>query len=378
MAIIKILKLVNFRNFSELSLCLGPHINILLGRNGVGKSSILEAIQLSATGKSTRSNIVARAIKFNQNEFLIKIDLQLYNNLIATISYKRDLKGERQILLNSKEAKSVVEIAAVLPICYMDSNSFNILSGPPQERRKLFDWGLFHVEHEFINIWKRYNNILKQRNSLLKKHKQQKFYDSWDNLFISHVLDLCNFRQKHFILLEPLFYFYLQILWPGYVQSYNKILIKLDHGLGDLKFDTSEDFKLKLKQKLKDSLSLDIMRNYTSLGPHRADLLFTINNIKAKEVLSRGQEKLIIIALYLAQLAIIRKEAKKNTTILMDDLAGELDKQALSKIYNQLLNLDHQLIITAIDIDHIPEELNIQSNQACLEKIKLFHVEQLS
>ena len=374
---IRSLKLSNFRNLECLELELSTSTNFIIGNNGSGKTSVLEAIYLLSTGRSFRTTNLAKLVRFDSKSLLINAAVSTSeggegeSGLISLVDYYRDnSNSERKLLLNNCPAKSVAEIAALLPVCIMDSASFHGLSSSPAFRRQLFDWGMFHVKPQFLNTWRKYNHILAQRNALLRQIKQDSRLTyqqhSWDELFIAEAYELINLRYEHFQLLKAAFNDYIKQFLPKFAYS---IKLEINHGVGyGVKSVNSID-KSYINQCLTDRFGLDINRGYTSTGPHRADIVFKYNDLIAKDLVSRGQEKLIIVAFYLAQLKVIKQETEKKCTVLFDDLAAELDKDSLALLYQQLLTTEHQLVFTAIRENDMPV-LNKQD--------KLFHVEQLT
>jgi DNA replication and repair protein RecF len=231
------------------------------------------------------------------------------------------------------------------------------------------------VKHGFLAAWRNYNHILLQRNTLLKKINGLDFgsatlaCSSWDELFLDSAIILISIRQQYFDLLEPKFNFYINKLLP---KLNGLIKLTINHGIPVGKDNLKDNFKNYFKTVLTKKLPQDLYRGFTSIGPHRFDLIFKLHDHLAKDLLSRGQEKMLIMALYLAQLDVIKQETGKKCTILIDDLAAELDIGAQTLIYQELLAAEHQLIISAINHYDIP---GLASQQA--EKIKMFHVEHL-
>lgn len=366
---IKSLKLSNFRNFSEKSINLSDSINLILGRNGVGKSTVLEALYLLGTGRSTRVSNLSKIITFDSQYTAINAVINQDNELQSIIEYQRNINGARKLIFNGKNQKSLADIARFLPICSLDGNSFRGLSSTPHYRRQLFDWGMFHVKHSFLDSWRKFNKILEQRNALLKNKAPRTSFITWDTMYIEAAVILIEARQEYFNKLRESFSSFIPRLLPSIS---NAIDIRINHGIGadaDISDITKKsDIESLLKQKLELNYQKDFFRGYTSTGPHRADIVFLYHNDLAKEIVSRGQEKMLIIAFYLAQLAIIKQCTGKKCTVLLDDIAAELDIKAHELLYKQLLELEHQLVITAIQKEQIPLDLTT---------LELFHVEQL-
>ncbi len=390
---IRSIKLANFRNLSSLNIELSDGVNFIIGHNGTGKTSILEAIYLLSTGRSFRTNNLAKLIKFNCEYLAINAALasSAEQEFTTLVDYHRNKKADKRLLLNNSAVKSIAEIAAILPVCNIDGEVFHALSSAPMYRRQLYDWGVFHVKHEFLNSWRRYEGVLKQRNSLLRQHarlyvrpdaenkhrniKGLREIRVWDNLFIDAAFELVQIRQAYFNLLEINFSYYIEKLLPKF--SYH-IRLGLNHGLGaelnNKKITDSDYFKAYLQAALADKLLHDLSRGYTSVGPHRMDIIFKYNDQVAKDLVSRGQEKLIIVAFYLAQLSVIKARAGKKCTVLIDDLAAELDPQSWQLLYQQLLASEHQLIFSAIS----EQQISLGSETSEPREIKMFHVEQLN
>ena len=379
---IRSIKLANFRNLSSLNIELSDGVNFIIGHNGTGKTSILEAIYLLSTGRSFRTNNLAKLIKFNCEYLAINAALasSAEQEFTTLVDYHRNKKADKRLLLNNSAVKSIAEIAAILPVCNIDGEVFHALSSAPMYRRQLYDWGVFHVKHEFLNSWRKYESVLKQRNALLRQSEPQKpsningLRDNkvWESLFIDAAVDLIQLRQKYFSLIEASFKHYISKLLPKF--SY-QIKLALNHGLGsefkNSRVTDSDYLNTYLQTELSQKLQQDLSRGYTSVGPHRMDVIFKYNDLVAKDLVSRGQEKLIIVAYYLAQLSVIKDHTGKQCTVLIDDLAAELDSESWQLLYQQLLLTGHQLIFSAINEQNIPLEESMAG-------VKMFHVEQIN
>lgn len=336
------LKLTNLRNFDALSLNLSPDINIITGPNGSGKTSILEAIYLLSTGRSFRCTNLHKVIKFNTDQAAIYAKT---SPLGHTIGYQRHSDRHKELKFNDKPISSIAEIARHFPVCCIDGNSFRAVIDAPVLRRKIFDWGVFHVEHDFMAVWKSYSDTLKQRNKLLHKNNGLETLDYWDKLFAKTAEQLIAIRYRYYTKISEYFNRSVGLLINKSVDKKYKISLELKNGSKNTDYES-------ILTELKLSRHLDIERGYTSIGPHKFDIVVKTNGVIAKDILSRGQQKVAILALYLAQLHVFKQfYPDKNCIVIIDDLAAELDRQSIQLVYEQLIRVGHQVIISSIEAD---------------------------
>jgi len=357
-----------FRNLQTDEITFHSHLNFIIGSNASGKTSLLEAIYYLSTGKSFRSrrirNIVNRDI--SAKEFILFGKLSGSYDTIQSIDsispsthsvgIRKTVLSKTDIKLNGELIRSASKLAAISPVVIIDPNSFELLTGPPKVRRKFLDWGVFHVEHNFSRLSNEYNNCLKQRNTLLRTAKidtlQLKIWDrKLSNL--AEEIDIC--RKLYTKKLRTNF---KQII------SYFKIGSNLD-----IQYIRGWDKDLPMQSALEKNYKKDIDSKFTQFGPHRADLKVTIKGRLVEDVLSRGQQKLLVLALYLAQIQCLVDSVKKRTVVLIDDISAELDFQNLQLIFDRLVALETQVICTALDPSIVQKAL--PNN----EIYKMFHVE---
>jgi len=357
-----------FRNLQTDEITFHSHLNFIIGSNASGKTSLLEAIYYLSTGKSFRSrrirNIVNRDI--SAKEFILFGRLSGSYDTIQSIDsispsthsvgIRKTVLSKTDIKLNGELIRSASKLAAISPVVIIDPNSFELLTGPPKVRRKFLDWGVFHVEHNFSRLSNEYNNCLKQRNTLLRTAKidtlQLKIWDrKLSNL--AEEIDIC--RKLYTKKLRTNF---KQII------SYFKIGSNLD-----IQYIRGWDKDLPMQSALEKNYKKDIDSKFTQFGPHRADLKVTIKGRLVEDVLSRGQQKLLVLALYLAQIQCLVDSVKKRTVVLIDDISAELDFQNLQLIFDRLVALETQVICTALDPSIVQKAL--PNN----EIYKMFHVE---
>ncbi len=353
------INITNFRNITNTSITLHPKLNIFYGLNASGKTSLLEAFYFISTGRSFRSRRIENII----NRASVSTEFVLFGKLKNTLStdyqnvgIKKSTILPTQIRLNKETVKSASQLAKLSPILLIDPLSFELLNGSPTQRRQFLDWGVFHVEPLYGLHWNNYINCLKQRNSLLRNAKiDQILLKVWDAK-LSEYGELIHQQRKSY-------FQKFQIRLTDYLNYFSiNAEIKVSYYKG---WDKTKN----LSAALDFFRDKDIERKFTQAGPHRADIKVTIHGQTASESLSRGQQKLFIFAMYLAQMQTLYDEFNKHTVVQIDDVAAELDDVNLKLVFNKLLELDSQVIVTIL-------------NETLLEKIKeenteykMFHVE---
>ncbi|MCW8945793.1 MAG: DNA replication/repair protein RecF [Sedimenticola sp.] len=326
---IRHLKISNLRNISTSEVDLSDKFNFITGRNGSGKSTVLEAIYMLARARSYRSNRFSSIVQYGQNS----INIFAESNHIH--SYRIGINKTATstlIKVNGALVKRVSEIAQITPLQIITPMSHEILERGPEYRKRFIEWGVFHVEHSYFETYKRFYKILKQRNVLLKSNQ---FVNSWNQGF-------CDEAEK------------LNAIRTAYIASLTKYINIEANGLGineDLvvSWKAGWDRSKPLSSILEDQLKSDLTRGFTQSGPHRADLKITINNKLANQVLSRGQQKMLIVALHLAQASLFKERFGTAPIIIIDDLVSELDDMNRLKVLRRLYELDAQVFITSID-----------------------------
>lgn len=345
------LNITGVRNLQPCSLSLS-RLNLFCGLNGSGKSSLLESVHLLALGRSFRTNQIRKVIQDSQHSCTV---FSLLNNG-QQLGISRDIQGGQVLKRNGAIVGSMAELAHDLPVQLIHPEGLDLIDGGSKARRQLFDWLVFHVEPSFYKIWLRYQRALMQRNALLKAAKvDESEWQVWEQEMETSATALHLLRTK--VINNWLFFVQnaLALLLP-------QLLLTVDYVAG---FDTDGDFTVQLA----DARSKDRERGHTQIGPHRADLRLKTDLGLVEAVLSRGQKKLLVCALKLAQVEYLKTQAK-SCVVLLDDLASELDVIARARLLSHLWRLDAQVLITAVEADSVWPMLFELDNQA-----KLFHVE---
>ena len=347
---IKSINVKNCRNLKDVSLILSPHINIIIGKNASGKTSLLEAISILSSGKSFRSSHITDVISTHQKSVLISALLSNsdthYNIGIQKTSSKTKIR------INQQDVYSQAELSLHLPVTTIHPGSIDIITGSPSKRRSYIDWLAFYLFSNFHSLWKQYNHVLKQRNICLKNNKHRFALDKWTNQLVELQPEINKYRNKTIALINPLF---KEISSHLFKNKDVNLIYKSGFPL-DLKID-----KASLKRFYQEKLDSDIAFKRTHNGIHRADIDIFLNSKPAINNASRGQLKLLTISLLLAQNLIIYKQKKIKGLVLIDDLAAELDESNAKLLLQYIFSLNQQIIITTthpLNIDK-PEKLNM-------------------
>jgi DNA replication and repair protein RecF len=321
-----------FRNLAELDLEFSPCFNFIYGPNGSGKSSLLEAIYFLSLGRSFRSSLASRAIQYDAKSF--NLFSVILGQCVTTLGLEKLRQGKTKIKIGNN-TNSVSELAKLLPLQLINPNSYQLLSGGPKARRQFIDWGVFHVEPQFFQVWQRFQQVLKQRNAALQQQAPMNHIKVWDLELIEAANEITLLREK-----------YVQQLTPLLTELMNNLL-----NLQGLSIDFYQgwDKKINLGSILISSIVRDYKLAYTHFGPHRADLVIKLNGNPVHEVLSRGEQKLLTCALQLAQGLLLKKITAKTCIYLFDDLFAELDQVKQNALMHLLESLEAQVFITAIE-----------------------------
>ncbi|MCH1492653.1 MAG: DNA replication/repair protein RecF [Luminiphilus sp.] len=348
------LYLDGIRNLSTQRLVFGQDTNLIAGPNGSGKSSVLEGVTLLSTGRSFRSPSVRPVIQHGREHCVVQAQIRRGGTTLS-IGIRRGRGGELTLKVDGNEVASLAEFAALLPTIVLDPSSIDLVVGPPEGRRRLIDGALFHVEQTFLEVWRRYQRVLRQRNAALRRGIMGA-EDPWIGDLARTGSMLSEHRAQLVCRLTPVF---------------REILCVLSDELAttELALRPGWDQAMSLAEGLTKSVDSDRAQGFTHVGPHRADLRLQWGGRPAAEVMSRGQLKLTMIALRLAQGRIMAEDGGGSPVYLVDDIAAELDVAHADKVCGLLQNNESQVLLTAVNS---PEAMRLYAGSA----MNLFHVEQ--
>ncbi len=345
------------RNLHPVTFSPSPRINILYGANGSGKTSLLEAIHLLGLARSFRSQRLSPVIQHDQPACTVFGQVRLSDGYVSNLGVSRNRQGELQIRIDGQNVRSAAHLAETLPLQLINPDSFRLLEGMPKIRRQFLDWGVFHVERRFLPAWQRLQKALRQRNSWLRHGRMDSASQAaWDRELCLASEEIDSYRRS-----------YIQTLKPVFEKVLHE-LVELD-GL-TLSYYRGWDKERSLGEVLVASMLRDQQLGHTQAGPQRADLRLRLASHNAVDILSRGQQKLVVCALKIAQGHLVENARRGQCIYLVDDLPSELDERHRRALCHLLEELNCQVFITCVDRELLRESWRTDT------PVALFHVEQ--
>lgn len=329
---IQSLELNNIRIIEEASLQSDASFVYLHGENGSGKTSVLEAVNLLATGQSFRSTQQRNLIRYEQP--LLRVRAQLFDagGDEQQLGIEKHRDGTTHVRCNRQTVKRFADVASLIPLRSVTPDSHAMVSGGPVLRRRYMDWGVFHVEQGVRFPWREYNRLLAQRNGLLKTQADSRQLRAIDQLFAELGEAMASAREQYVQRIDALL--------PEILDSLDSnVQLRIAHTRG---WGREQSFAEALTSRLDQCQRFKA----TSVGPHRADLNLLANGKPAREVLSRGQQKVVLYALTLAQVTDFHRARQRHMLMLCDDLQSELDAVRTDRLVQLLLSQGHQLFVT--------------------------------
>ncbi|OFX82285.1 MAG: DNA recombination protein RecF [Bacteroidetes bacterium GWF2_33_16] len=352
---LKKLSVINFKNYNELEINFSAKINCFIGRNGVGKTNLLDAIYYLSMCKSYLNPIDIQNIKYDEDFFVIQGEYTRNEN---TEDIYCGLKRTKKKIFkrNKKEYEKLSDHIGLLPIVMISPLDNSLILEGSEERRRFMDSVISQYDKDYLDQLIRYNRALAQRNKLLKDFYQTRNFDLesleiWDDQLIGLGEKIHSTRVK-----------FVENLIPIFQDYYNRISENREKV--DLIYD-SQLYEGEFKDLLKNSIDRDRMLQYTTIGIHKDDLTLSLNGFPIKKAGSQGQQKTLLVSLKLAQFDFIKQISGLNPVLLLDDIFDKFDKQRVRQIielvaehhFGQIFITDTnqdrlEPILREIDIDH--------------------------
>jgi len=328
----------NLRCIEHADLELPPGLTLIWGGNGSGKTSLLEAIFLLGRGRSFRTRNTHRLIRRGQD--LMRVIGRIRRPGLAPTAVGLEMSGAAEgssglsAKVGGRAVDSLAELSQIFPVQVIEPGVHRLVEEGGHRRRRWLDWAVFHVEPSFVDTWIRYTRALKQRNAALKTDPAQALI--WDAELARLGALVSDSRQRLLTTLEP--------YWKEAVAALSGLPVELHYLRG-----WSQEHSL--TEALAASRARDEARHLTHAGPHRADVAVRLHGRPAREVLSRGQQKMVAVAMTLAQLRLLQITTDTTPTLLLDDPAAELDVEHLERFIAQISPLRCQLVVTSLQAE---------------------------
>jgi len=341
--IIKSLELSNFRNYDHLNISFSPDVSILYGDNAQGKTNILEALFVASTTKSQKGSKDKEMIRFNESEAHIRMFIE---NKDVKRKIDMHLKDNRTkgVAIDGIPIKKASELYGIMNIISFSPDDLSIIKEGPAERRRFCDMELCQLDKFYLHNYTGYNKVLEQRNNLLKQislnSELKDTLNIWDEQLIgfgSYIIE----KRKFFI------------------EEINKIASDIHYNLTEgkeklkISYSPSVD-KEDFRNVLLSSREKDINLKMTNIGPHRDDMIFSVNGEDAKKYGSQGQQRTVALTLKLSEIELVKERTGNNPVLLLDDVLSELDRNRQKKLLENISGV--QTIITCTGLEEFVKQ----------------------
>lgn len=336
--IIKSMELKNFRNYEDLKISFDQGTNIFYGDNAQGKTNVLEAVYMSGTTKSHKGSKDKEMIRFLEQEAHLRT-IVLKQGKEYQIDMHLKHNRSKGIAINKVPIKKAGELFGILNMVFFSPEDLNIIKNGPSERRRFLDFELCQLDKIYMSDLMNYNKILNQRNRLLKdmvyRPDLKDTLSVWDMQLVLAGKNIIR-RRKQF------------------VEELNDIVYKIHSKISGER----EELSLKYEPSIDDSLfenelgrmkERDIKLCQTSVGPHRDDLLFSIQGVDIRKFGSQGQQRTSALSLKLSEIELVKKSINDTPVLLLDDVLSELDSSRQNYLLNNIY--DTQTMITCTGLD---------------------------
>ena len=322
-------------------------MNILIGKNAQGKTSLLEAIYLLATSRSWRVVKDAELINWDAEETKVSAEIKRakQNDVEITIAIGRTEK--KRILINTIRQTRLADLMGQVNVVLIEPHDGDIIRGDPSHRRKFLNLEISQVQPQYCHLLVSYRKILEQRNRLLKdlqvRHTGDGVLDVWDEQLVGYGSKIIERRLSFVKQIEQI----AKRIHSQVTDGAETLEIRYSSSVELNKAETADAIAEKLRDKLRNMRNEEVRRGITLVGPQRDDLIFTVNGVDARVYGSQGQQRTIALSLRLAEVEVMEEGAKEPPVVLLDDVMTDLDEERRNHIFEMIRDRCQTFITTA-------------------------------
>ena len=344
------LELNNFRNYNTAKVELKDGLNFIVGKNAQGKTNLLESIYLLSVGKSPKNSKDKQIINFNQEKAKVAVSF-LTNAGNKTIEMYLDKSDKKSIKVNNLNILKLTELVGTLSVVYFSPDELKLIKEVPEDRRSFLDISISQFDKGYLYNLLKYNRILKMRNQILKSFDSNESKLEQLKLFTPQLIETAEkIIEKRLNFIEN-----LKII----AKNIHK-LITIEENLDiSYSYNKKENLSIKedLQQQFEKSIEKELELGYTTIGPHRDDIIFKINDLDCKYYASQGQQRTVALVVKLSLMEVIKQEIGEYPILLLDDVLSELDDNRQNRLLE--LSTKYQTLISCTALPRTDLKCNV-------------------
>jgi DNA replication and repair protein RecF len=345
------LNLHGFRNHNRTEFACSKTVNLFVGRNGQGKTNILEAIAYLSIGKSFFSAPDTNLVRRGSEGFVIHGSFRSDSNIPYSVGI-RYTEGEgnrrKEIRINNKEEDRVSALIGKFPVVILYPEQHAITNGGPGERRRFMDLVLSQSHSRYFEMLTEYRRILRQRNTIFTEirgpaQRVRELLAPWDEQFLNYAIEITAFRKTFVKEIEK----YLKENYASIVGEEEQPSLKYESVVPPEIFSGDAFDRNAVRKAFEASFASEIRYGTTVFGPHRDELILLINGMEVRQYASQGQQKSFLVALKISESQYLLEKRKEQPLILLDDLFGELDRERAGQVLNLTTGMGQTFVTSA-------------------------------
>ncbi len=344
------LSLSGFRNHIATNIVCSPTINLFVGKNGQGKTNILEAITYLSIGKSFFSVPDNNLVRRGDAGFLIYGSFKSDNGSVYNVGIRYTGENKKKELrINNKDEERVSSLVGMFPVVILYPEQHSITNGGPAERRRFMDMVLSQAHSSYFEMLTEYRRLLRQRNAILgesrqRDHRVRDMLEPWDETFLEYAVGITVYRNNFIKELET----YLKNNYNNIITGSETPVLRYESSVPVTEGIGSDEQKSKAYEAFAETFDTERRYGTTVFGPHRDELVLMINDFEVRKYASQGQQKSFLVALKISESQYLLEKRNEQPLILLDDLFGELDRERSNRVL-ELTSGMGQTFVTSVD-----------------------------